>query len=687
MLSEFKIKRIFNLILVLVITSVLLIGCDGTTQTDKLPTDGDNITDTSPTPNSNTDVLRPLEIIQHPQNVTVGVGEQATFTVKASGGMEPYTYKWYCDSNTEGIIPLLPTQSDGETTDTLTIYMLSQENSEGFWCAVTDATGTTEVTYKANLTVLPNLKFNLQPKNTNVTEGENAELRVFASGGTTPYTYLWYRSEDPTKLDGQPMSLEVYEGGTTDCLVFIGADSAYTDAYWCEVTDAEGRKITSDHAALTVISPLKILIQPKTTYAEHGKNVTFSVNVTGGTPPYTYTWQLQNSNGYYWDDIKPDNAFVDYSYVADIIGNSLILKADRNSRFASRRMRCVIKDALGQIATSDSFKMDVSKKLQITQQPKSVTVDEYSEAVIRLDVADGKAPYKYEWHKKTLETANMDTVMTEVSNESNLVYFQYSETHDSGEYWCVVSDAEGTVIESKHVYLTVDDVPMYIYNQPKNITVNAGETICTQVDVSNGDPPIQYHWKCKTKGTKNLEADVAGHTKDSFVLYIEKATENDEGEYWCEIKDRGGTMLKTDVIKVTVNNKPLKITQQPTAKVVNITEKNGGLNRIVKGLQITVETEGGAEPVTYDWQVAADGKTWKVLANTSGKVIRNGNKLTISAKGFRGIEGSSLRCVIGDSENKIVTSETLVLSESSKNIIVKQFVADEISVEQRKKNL
>jgi hypothetical protein len=130
-----------------------------------------------------------------PTNITIDtLGETPRFTVKATGGKGPYTYKWsilrgkdfseFEDSN----------WLKGQGTDTLRCTP-SNVGVNKFRCTVTDSEGNTVVTETVSVTVDPlGVKINdgTEKYTLSYKKGETVELKANATGGLGPYTCTWY---------------------------------------------------------------------------------------------------------------------------------------------------------------------------------------------------------------------------------------------------------------------------------------------------------------------------------------------------------------------------------------------------------------------------------------------------------------------------------------------------------------
>ena len=130
-----------------------------------------------------------------PTNITIDtLGETPRFTVKATGGKGPYTYKWsilrdknfseFEDSN----------WLKGQGTDTLRCTP-SNVGVSKFRCTVTDSEGNTVKTETVSVTVNPlGAKINdgTEKYTLSYKKGETVELKANATGGLGPYTCTWY---------------------------------------------------------------------------------------------------------------------------------------------------------------------------------------------------------------------------------------------------------------------------------------------------------------------------------------------------------------------------------------------------------------------------------------------------------------------------------------------------------------
>lgn len=109
----------------------------------------------------------------------------------------------------------------------------------------------------------------------------NGSAVALSSGGTPPYTYMWYPSNFPND------SIRNLSPGTYTFMV--------TDINGCASIDTV---TISQPALLNVSATVNGTILP-------GENAALTASVTGGTPPYTYSWSDGASAGTI--NVSPDN--------------------------------------------------------------------------------------------------------------------------------------------------------------------------------------------------------------------------------------------------------------------------------------------------------------------------------------------------------------------------------------------
>ncbi|MCF0151215.1 MAG: immunoglobulin domain-containing protein, partial [Firmicutes bacterium] len=178
-----------------------------------------------------------------------------------------------------------------------------------YYCIITDANGSKVTSKEASLTLKAEpLTITRQPQSVTVDGGDNATFKVEVSGGAAPLRYEWHRVDEYNDSSLKWYSDSEFSGRDSDTMtirnVCVGDDSYH---YYCIITDAIGNKVTSKEASLTLNAPNWRFtgMFPDSITIKKGMSFTLSVEVYGGTQPYTYRWYLMppgTAQGYLIDD-------------------------------------------------------------------------------------------------------------------------------------------------------------------------------------------------------------------------------------------------------------------------------------------------------------------------------------------------------------------------------------------------
>ena len=297
-----------------------------------------------------------LTISISPATVTMDVGQSQLFTSTVSGGTPHYAYQWYLDD----IAVLGATSRDWSFTPTST-------GSYTIYLNVTDYVDVTAKSNVASVTVNPGLSVSINPISATMTLGDSKTFTSSVSGGTPPYIYQWY-------VEGVPVL-----GAIASTWAFTPtATGSYT--IYLYATDSVGVAAQSNVASVTVNPlplPLSVSISPTSVVMDVGQSVTFDSSVSGGTPPYTCQW--------YIDD-------------APIPGAIASTWAFTSTSPGTYEVYLNVTDSVSVTANSDIALVNVNPSLSVSISPISITMGVGESQLFTSTVSGGTLPYTYQWY-------------------------------------------------------------------------------------------------------------------------------------------------------------------------------------------------------------------------------------------------------------------------------------------------
>ncbi len=225
----------------------LYAGIYSVTVTDNL---GNCIVDTTATV---IDPATPINLTSTSTDINCFGDSTGTGTATPGGGTPPYTYSWNDPAS--------------QTTQVATGLQVGS-----YSVTVTDNTGNCEI--DTGIVVnepLAALAATIAAVNIDCFGNNNGSATSSASGGTTPYTYLW----------------DSGTGSQTDS----AATGLSAGTYSLTITDANGCQYLDTNVVISQpVSPLSTIASSTDVSCKGGTDGTAIANTTGGTTPYTYLW-------------------------------------------------------------------------------------------------------------------------------------------------------------------------------------------------------------------------------------------------------------------------------------------------------------------------------------------------------------------------------------------------------------
>jgi GH25 family lysozyme M1 (1,4-beta-N-acetylmuramidase)/uncharacterized protein YpmS len=331
--------------------------------------------------------------------------------------------------------------------------------------------------------------------------------------------------------------------------------------------------------------------QPQSAIVTLSSNETFSV-VASAYPAPTYQWKFDNTN-----------------IVLATSSNYTVVNAQTKN---AGSYTVVVSNSLG-VVTSSVAVLTVYIPLAITTQPKSLLVDQGSNATFTVSAIGTPSP-AYQWQ------FNDVSIPTATNSSLALVNVQMNK---QGTYTVAVSNSSGSILSS-NATLTVGNPPS-ITNQPSSVTVSQGSPASFAVG-ANGTATLTYQWQL---GGSNI----AGATASAYS--IASAQPSQAGNYLVVITNIFGSV--TSAVKTLTVVSPPVIAVQPQSKSVFLSS-NATFTVTATGTSLTYKwlfnasAISGATASSYtvsNAQTNNAGSYSVVITNIAGSMTSSNAVLTV----------------------------------------------------------
>ncbi len=283
---------------------------------------------------------------------TTGLAPQdVSFDVTASGGNGSYSYAWKFGDGATG--------SGQSPTHTYTAAGTYTAN-----VTVTDNLGRSTYATTSPITIAPGIMVNITAQPSSgpfpLQVKFNSTVDNAAAGDLT---YAWKFGDGGTSTDAAPTHTYSKQGDYSVVL---------------NVTDSRGRNGTS--SALTVIvtasANVVITVSASTTSGTAPLDVSFTSQVSGGTPPYTYSWD-------FGDGATSTLGNPSHTYTESSIYHATLTVTDSASQIVtSKAITITVKSDTTMEVTIDAANMTGSKPLTVS---------------FTSTIVNGTGPYFYTW--------------------------------------------------------------------------------------------------------------------------------------------------------------------------------------------------------------------------------------------------------------------------------------------------
>src|SRR5437773_2535948 len=344
-------------------------------------------------------------------------GQQVTFTASAGGGTSPFTFSWsFGDGSTGTGSPATHTYS---SAGSYTVILTVKDSSSS------PQTAASQITFAVTSPPPISASFTLSPSLPSA--GQSVSFTAYASGGTSPYSYLWSYG-DGSSGTGLQVTHTYNSDGTYQVTLTVADSQGNTSTGVKSVV--VGKSSLQDGFTYSPISP-----QPS-------DNINFTGSARGGAPPYTYSWDFGNG-------ASASGASATYSYAT--AGSYMVTLTVIDSRSHSNNTSQSL--TIYSPAQPD-FRLNTDQST-LNVQPGTVQ----SLAIIVTDNAGPSGTIRFDatispsGPRISLDPANI-TLASEGSGSTNL-NIDIVSTTPPGPYWIQVNATNGSITHSITVQVDV----------------------------------------------------------------------------------------------------------------------------------------------------------------------------------------------------------------------------------------
>ena len=353
-------------------------------------------------------------------DVTCNGGSDGSISLTASGGTPPFTFQW---DNGAGAVQ----NPGGLTANTYNVV-------------VTDANGCTIVA-SATITEPPLIEVSTVGTIAATCGLANGSIDVDVIGGTGGYQYVWTNSSGTTVSNSEdPTGLSA---GT----------------YLATVTDASGCTMTFTES-VTTPNMLLVSTTADPTSCFGGDDGIVQVMVTGGIPPFDYTWQDPQYMGDRLEGVPAGTYFV------------------------------TVTDADDCTFTEQAVVEEPPQLLAVSEVPLGISCNGESDAAAIIAATGGTPPYQYDWREDALDGQ------------------QAPENLASGEFQVTVIDSKGCQFTETFNISDPPELVSSITGAPANCFGAADGGI--EVLASGGTGDYVYVWTSDLDSIANPTGVAAG---------------------------------------------------------------------------------------------------------------------------------------------------------------------------------
>ncbi len=548
-------------------------------------------------------VSDPAAITAQPTSTTVCAGDNAAFTVTATGTANTYQWQVSTDGGT--------TFSDitGQTTNTLNLAAVTGAMDGNIYhLVVTSCSPTGLNSNNVTLTVNSPAAISAQPANTTSCVGNDATFTVTAAG--TSLSYQWQVSTDGG------VTYNPIAGETAAALTLTAVTAGMSNnLYNVIVTGICPSAITSAGALLTVSNNASIAAQPTNSIACAGNNASFTATASGTS----YQWQVSTDGG---------TSFTDIAGETTTTLNLIAVTAAMNNN----QYRLVVFSCTPTGLNSTAAVLTVNDPAAVATQPANTVVCVGADATFTV-TATGTS-LSYQWQVSTDGGVTYNPIAG--ATASTLTLTAVTAGMNNNLYNVILSNSCTAAFNSNAATLSITDATV-INTQPAATSTCSGTSAGFSVAATGTG--LTYQWQVSTDGGASF-TNIAGETGVTLSLAAVTDDMNNNQYRAIVFNSCSATGVNSDPATLTVNSLPVVVIS--AAPYTSLTDN----------LTTTLTATSTPASASFNWYLggvlipAATGNTITVDHDALGDY-------TASVTDINGCSNTSNLLSIGDSSVSI----------------------------------
>ncbi len=331
--------------------------------------------------------------------------------------------------------------------------------------------------------------------------------------------------------------------------------------------------VGSDDGKVYAFYDLSVTISPSSATLDVGQSRLFTSSVSGGTPPCSYQWYLND---------------------APVLGATSATWTFTPASAGSYRVYVNVTDSAGIRAKYNTASVTVNPALSLSigWAPSATFMDVGQSKLFTATVSGGTSPYSYQWYLNgTLVSGATSSTWSFAPSSSGLKNIHVN-----------VTDGAGYRKKSDVASITVNPAPS-VNVSPGSVAMDVGQSQLFGASVSGGSPPFTYRWY--------LNGSLIPGAINSTWTYA--PTSSGSSTVYARISDAAAATVTSNSVPVTVNLAP-SVVVLPSSATLNI-----GQSQL-----FTSVVSGGTPAFMYQWYLDdlpvsdATDATWTFTPSSAG---------------------------------------------------------------------